>query len=51
VRWFASSRVYEHPEVESLLNALVEGSGSKNNQSLRDLCSSCVQEFAKWSVK
>lgn len=25
VRWFSSSKIYEHPEVESLLDALIEG--------------------------
>jgi|LauGreDrversion4_2_1035121.scaffolds.fasta_scaffold175371_3 DNA-dependent protein kinase catalytic subunit len=26
VHWFSSSKIYEHPEVESLLDALIEGS-------------------------
>lgn len=51
VRWFSSSRVYEHPEVESLLDALLEGAASRSNSALRDLCSSAVAEFAKWSLK
>jgi hypothetical protein len=25
VRWFSSSKIYEHPEVESLLESLIEG--------------------------
>jgi hypothetical protein len=51
VRWFSSSRVYEHPEVESLLDALIEGASSRNNSALRDMCSNAVAEFAKWSLK
>jgi hypothetical protein len=51
VRWFSSSKIYEHPEVESLLDSLVEGAQNKNNTSLRLLCSSAVAEFAKWSLK
>jgi DNA-dependent protein kinase catalytic subunit len=51
VRWFSSSKVYEHPEVESLLDSLVEGAQNKNNTSLRQLCSNAVAEFAKWSLK
>jgi hypothetical protein len=51
VRWFSSSRVYEHPEVESLLDALIEGAASRNNSALREMCSNAVAEFAKWSLK
>ena len=51
VRWFSSSRVFEHPEVESLLEALIEGASSRNNSALRDMCSNAVAEFAKWSLK
>ena len=35
VRWFSSSKIYEHPEVESLLDSLIEGAQNKNNTSLR----------------
>jgi len=51
VRWFSSSKVYEHPEVESLLDSLIEGAQNKNNTTLRLLCSEAVAEFAKWSLK
>ena len=51
VRWFSSSKIYEHPEVESLLDSLIEGAQNKNNTSLRLLCSNGVAEFAKWSLK
>jgi DNA-dependent protein kinase catalytic subunit len=51
VRWFSSSRVYEHPEVESLLDSLIEGAASRNNSALREICSNAVAEFAKWSLK
>ena len=51
VRWFSSSRMYEHPEVESLLDALIDGASSKNNSTLRDMCSNAVAEFAKWNLK
>jgi hypothetical protein len=51
VRWFSSSRVFEHPEVESLLDALIEGASSRNNSALREMCSNAVAEFAKWSLK
>lgn len=43
--------MYEHPEVESLLDALIEGASSKNNSTLRDMCSNAVAEFAKWTLK
>ena len=51
VRWFSSSKVSEHPEVESLLEALIEGAQNKKNASLRQLCGSAVAEFARWSLK
>ena len=51
IRWFASSRVYEHSEVMALLDAILEGSASKNNAQLRDLGAKCVAEFASWSLK
>jgi len=51
VRWFANSRTHLHPDVESLLDALVEGASSKSNSELRDFCSRCVAQFAKWSLK
>jgi hypothetical protein len=41
----------EHPEVEQLLDSLIEGAQNKNNTSLRNLCSNAVAEFAKWSIK
>ncbi len=43
--------MYEHPEVESLLDALIEGAASRNNSALREMCSNAVAEFAKWSLK
>jgi hypothetical protein len=43
--------MYEHPEVESLLDALIEGASSRNNSALREMCSNAVAEFAKWSLK
>ncbi|CDW71353.1 dna-dependent protein kinase catalytic subunit [Stylonychia lemnae] len=51
VRWFSNSTVYDHPEVESLLEALIDGASSRNNSASRDLCSNAVAEFAKWSLK
>jgi DNA-dependent protein kinase catalytic subunit len=51
VRWFSSSKIYEHAEVESLLDSLTEGAQNKNNTALRLLCSNGVAEFAKWSLK
>jgi len=51
VRWFSSSKIYEHPEVESLLDALIEGAQSRNNSSLREMCSNAFAEFARWSLK
>ena len=51
VRWFSSSRLYEHPEVESLLDALIDGAASRNNSALREMSSNAVAEFAKWSLK
>ena len=51
VRWFSSSKIYEHPEVESLLDALIEGTQSRNNSALREMCSNAVAVFAKWSLK
>ena len=40
-----------HPEVESLLDSLIEGAQNKNNMTLRQLCGNCISEFAKWSLK
>ena len=51
VRWFSSSKMYEHPEVESLLESLIQGAQNKNNTSLRQLCSDAMAEFAKWTLK
>lgn len=51
VRWFSRSKIYEHPEVESLLDALIEGTQSRNNSALREMCSNAVAVFAKWSLK
>lgn len=50
-RWFSRSKIYEHPEVESLLDALIEGTQSRNNSALREMCSNAVAVFAKWSLK
>jgi hypothetical protein len=43
--------MYEHPEVESLLDALIDGTARKNNSTLRDMCGNVVAEFAKWNLK
>ncbi len=43
--------MYEHAEVMALLDAILEGSASKNNAQLRDLGAKCVGEFAQWSLK
>ena len=51
VRWFSSSKIFEHPEVASLLDALVEGTQSRNNSAQRELCSDAIAVFAKWSLK
>ena len=51
VRWFSSSKIYEHPSVESLLDALIEGAQSRNNSTLREMCSNAIAEFAWWSLK
>ena len=51
VRWFSSSKMHEHPEVEQLLESLIEGAQNKSNTTLRQLCSNAVAEFAKWSLK
>jgi hypothetical protein len=51
VHWFASSREYEHPDVMCLLDSLLNAAASKNNNSLRELGSDCIAEFAKWTLK
>lgn len=51
VRWFSSSQIYEHPDVESLLDSLIEGAQNKNNTAQRQLCSEAVAEFAEWTLK
>lgn len=51
VKWFSSSKMYEHPEVESLLDSLIEGAQDHSNNSLRQLCSNAVAVFAQWSLK
>ena len=51
VRWFSSSKIHEHPEVESLLDAIIEGTQSRNNSTLREMCSNAMAVFAEWSLK
>lgn len=51
VRWFSRYRINEHAEVEYLLDALIEGAQSRNNYTLREMCSNAVAEFASWSLR
>ena len=51
VRWFSSSKVDENAEVESLFDALIEGSQSRNNSALREICCNAVAVFAQWTLK
>ena len=51
VRWFSRYRISEHVEVEYLLDALIEGAQSRNNFTLREMCSNAVAEFASWSLR
>lgn len=51
MRWFSSSKIYEHPEVESLLDALIQGAQSRNNTTQREMCANAVAVFASWSLK
>lgn len=51
MRWFSRYRISEHAEVEYLLDALIEGAQSRNNYTLREMCSNAVAEFASWSLK
>ena len=37
--------------MESLLDSLIEGTQSRNNSALREMCSNAVAVFAKWSLK
>lgn len=50
MRWFASSKIYENAAVESLLDALIDGAQSRNNSTLREMCSNAVAVFAEWSL-
>lgn len=51
VRWFSRYRINEHTEVEYLLDAMIEGAQSRNNYTLREMCSNAVAEFATWSLR
>ena len=51
VRWFSRYKINEHTEVEYLLDALIEGAQSRNNYTLREMCSNAVAEFATWSLR
>jgi hypothetical protein len=37
--------------VESLLDAIIEGTQSRNNSTLREMCSNAMAVFAEWSLK
>lgn len=37
--------------MESLLDALIDGAQSRNNSTLREMCSNAVAVFAEWSLK
>jgi len=50
VRWFSSCKIYENAAVESLLDALIDGAQSRNNSTLREMCSNAVAVFAEWSL-
>ena len=51
MRWFSRYKISEHTEVEYLLDALIEGAQSRNNYTLREMCSNAVAEFANWSLR
>ena len=51
MRWFSSCKVDENAEVESLFDALIEGSQSRNNSALREMCCNAVAVFAQWTLK
>lgn len=52
MRWFAGNRIpADHPEVEALLDALIEGTQCRNNYALREMCSNAIAEFARWGLR
>ena len=38
-------------DVDSLLEALIDGAGNKNNNCIRQLCANAIGEFTKCRIK
>jgi hypothetical protein len=51
IHWFSASNQVHADEADALVEALTQGLCIESDSSLRDQCSSAINEFFQWSIK
>lgn len=48
---FASTKQHDSPDINELLEIIMESISAKDNNNLREFAAKCLGEFIKWNIK